>query len=77
MAAPSYVLTAACVAKRLGIDLEVIEELAEQMEPEDGCLSVIYSDNENVPSLTAFTLRGIDYLEELLDERQRRFMSGT
>ncbi len=77
MAAPSFVVTAALLAKRLGVDIEVIEELAQEMEPEDGCLSVFYSDDENAPSVTAFTRYGMQYLEELLDARRMKFMGDT
>ena len=38
MAAPSMVFTARFAASRLGVDIDVIEQLAEQMAPEDGCL---------------------------------------
>lgn len=74
MAAPSMVFTARFAAGRLGVDLDVIEELAEQMEPEDGCLSIIDSLDENAASITGFTRKGLDYLEDLLDERRSDFM---
>jgi len=38
MAAPSMVFTARYAAGHLGVDIDVIEELAEQMSPEDGRL---------------------------------------
>jgi len=63
MAAPSMVFTARFAASRLNVDIEVIEELAEQMEPEDGCLSIRYSLDENAASVTCFTRKGLDYLE--------------
>jgi hypothetical protein len=34
------VFTVCFAASRLGVDIDVIQELAEQMAPEDGCLSV-------------------------------------
>lgn len=74
MAAPSMVFTARFAASRLGVDIEVVEELAEQMEPEDGCLSILDSLDENAESVTAFTRKGLDYLENLLDDRRSRFM---
>jgi hypothetical protein len=74
MAAPSMVFTASFAASRLGVDIDVIEELAEQMEPEDGCLSIIDSLDENAASVTGFTRKGLDYLEDLLDERRSDFM---
>lgn len=77
MAAPSMVFTARFAASRLGVDIEVVEELAEQMEPEDGCLSILDSLDENAESVTAFTRKGLDYLENLLDDRRSRFMQDV
>lgn len=74
MAAASMVFTASYAAHRLGIDIGVVEELAEQMRPEDGCLCVIDSFEETATSVTAFTPPGLDYLEELLDQRRSDFM---
>ena len=51
MAAPSMVFTAKFAASSFGVDVEVIEELAEQMEPEDGRLSVIDSLDEAAESV--------------------------
>jgi hypothetical protein len=76
MAAPSMVFTARFAASRLGVDIEVIEELAKQMEPEDGCLSILDSLDENAASVTGFTRKGLDYLEDLLDDRRSEFMKG-
>jgi len=77
MAAPSMVFTARYAASRLGIDIDVIEELAGQMAPEDGCLSVVDSFDEMADSVTAFTRQGLEYLEELLDDRRSEFMKDT
>lgn len=55
MAALSMVFTARYAASYLRVDVEVIEELAEQMAPEDGRLSVIDSLDERAESVTAFT----------------------
>ena len=77
MAAPSMVFTARYAARRLGIDIDVIDELAGEMSPEDGCVSVIDSLEENAESITAFTRRGLDYLEELLDDRRSEFMKDA
>jgi hypothetical protein len=76
MAAISMVFTARYAARKLGVDLEVVEELAEQMEPEDGCLSIIDSLDDNADCVTAFTDKGLDYLDELLDQRKLDFMKG-
>lgn len=77
MAAPSAVFTLAYVAKKLRVDVEVIEELSADMEPEDGRLWVVDSLDENAPDVIAFTSDGIDYLNELLDDRRSQFMSNT
>lgn len=77
MAAPSMIFTARYAARRLGVDIDVIEELAEQMSPEDGCVSVIDSLDKDAESITAFTRRGLDYLEELLDDRRSEFMKNA
>jgi hypothetical protein len=77
MAAPSMAFTARYAASRLGIDIDVIEDLAEQMAPEDGRISVIDSLDETAESVTAFTRQGLDYLEELLDHRRSEFMKET
>ena len=74
MAAPSLVFTARYAARHFGVDPEVIEELAEEMTPEDGCLSVIDSLDDNTESTTAFTRRSLDYIDELLDQRRSDFM---
>ena len=77
MAAPSMVFTARYAARHFGVDLHVIEELAEEMAPEDGCLSVIDRLDDDAESTTAFTRRGLDYLDELLDQRRSDFMQKS
>ncbi len=74
MAAPSMVFTARYAANRLGVDIDVIEQLAEQMAPEDGCLGIIDSLDETAESITGFTRQGLEYLDELLDQRRSQFM---
>lgn len=74
MAAPSMVFTARYAVSRLDVDIDVIEELAGQMAPEDGCLSVVDSFDEMADSVTAFTRQGLEYLEERLDQRRLEFM---
>jgi hypothetical protein len=66
MAAPSYVFTIARVAKMLGEDEAWLEEIALEMEPEDGRLAVWGTDDDI--ATTAFTLRGIECLKELIEE---------
>ena len=64
MAAPSHVYTIARVAKMLDQDEATLEEIAMQMDPEDGCLSVIDLDDEVFT--TAFTPFGVENLQEIL-----------
>jgi len=77
MAAPSIVFTIGYAARRFRVDIETIEDLAEQMTPELGCLSVIESTDEMAESVTAFTSQGLRYLEDLLDERRSEFMKDV
>lgn len=64
MAAPSYVFTIARVARMLGEGEALLEEIASDMDPEDGCLSVM--DLDDGVSTTAFTPFGVENLKELL-----------
>ncbi len=64
MAAPSYVFTIRRVARMLNADEDRLQEIAMNMEPEDGCLSVLDLDDE--VSIVAFTAQGIENLKELL-----------
>ena len=64
MAAPSYVFTIARVARMLGEDEALLEDIASDMEPEDGCLYIMDLDDE--VSTTAFTPFGVENLKELL-----------
>ena len=68
MAAPSYVVTVARVALMLGEDGEWLHELAEQLEPEDGCLW-IYDTGDR--ATLGFTERGIGSLKELSIDQKR------
>ena len=68
MAAPSYVYTIARAAEMLGEDEEWLQELAEQLEPEDGCLS-IYDTHDR--ATLGFTERGIESLKELSLDQKR------
>jgi hypothetical protein len=70
MAAISYVFTLARVAKMLGEDEELLRELAEDMEPEDGCLSVLGPDDHD--SMIAFTPFGVENLQQLLEDYTER-----
>ncbi len=68
MAAPSYVFTIARVARMLGEDEALLEDIASDMDPEDGCLSIMDLDDE--VSTTAFTPVGVENLKELLVDRK-------
>jgi hypothetical protein len=68
MAAPSHVFTIARAALMLGEAEEWLHELAEQLEPEDGCLWIYDTDDRET---LGFTERGIESLRELiLDQKQ-------
>lgn len=70
MAAPSYVYTIARVAKMLGEDEALLEDIAADMDPEDGRLSVVDLDDD--VSITAFTAFGVENLKELLADLKPR-----
>jgi len=73
MAAPSYVFTIGCVAEMLGEDEEWLQTIADDMEPEDGCLTVCGTDDL---STTAFTSFGIENLKELMPMYRRHIDQG-
>ena len=68
MAAPSFVFTIARAAEMLGEDEEWLEELADQLEPEDGCLWIYDTDDR---ATLGFTERGIECLKELSLNQKR------
>jgi hypothetical protein len=68
MAAPSFVYTIAYAAEILGEDEEWLIELADQLEPEDGCLW-IYDTGDR--ATLGFTERGIESLKELSLDQKR------
>src|SRR5258707_12719802 len=65
MAAPSDVFTIARVAKMLGEDEAWLEEIAMEMEPEDGRAWTWDGDDEY--QVTAFTPFGVECLKELIE----------
>ena len=69
MAASSFVFTIDRVAEILGEDVDEMEEIALEMEPEDGRLTVWGAGDQ---STTAFTRNGVEYLQQLLEERKDR-----
>ncbi len=68
MAAPSAVFTIARAAEMLGETEELLDELADQLEPEDGCLWIYDTDDRTT---LGFTLRGIESLKELIADQKR------
>ena len=68
MAAPSCVFTIARAALMLGEDEEWLHELAEQLEPEEGCLWIYDTGGRET---LGFTERGIESLKELILDQKR------
>ena len=64
MAGISYVFTIPRVAKMIGEDEDWLQEISTEMDPEDGCLTVLGPGEE---AITAFTPSGVDNLIELVD----------
>ena len=63
MAAIGQVYTLPLVAEKLGEDADWLWDISCEMEPEDGCLSVLGPNDEHT---VAFTDQGIDNLAELV-----------
>jgi hypothetical protein len=63
MAAPAYAFTIARAAQILHEDEQLLQDLALDMEPEDGCLWIYEADEQE---MLAFTDRGLEYLRELI-----------
>ena len=61
MAAPSYVFTIGRVAEMLGEDEKWLQTIADDMEPEDGRLTVCGINDMSTTALTPF---GIESLKE-------------
>ena len=68
MAAPSYAFTISRAAEILGEDEELLWDIALYMEPEDGCLSIHGTDDQQTIAFTAF---GMKSLKELIPEYKR------
>ena len=73
MAAPSYVFTITRVPEMLGEDVEWLQTIADDMEPEDGCLRICGTEEI---STTAFTTFGIENLKELMPMYRRKHPKG-
>jgi len=65
MAAPAFAYTIARAAELLGEDEELLYEIAIELEPEDGCLWIIGTGDQQT---LAFTQQGMENLHELLPE---------
>lgn len=68
MAAPAHVFTISRAAEILGEDEELLWELADSLAPEDGCLWIYGTSDEQT---MAFTDRGLDSLRELIADHKR------
>ena len=66
MAAPSHAFTLKYAARILECDEDLIWEVAEQLEPEDGMLWIY--DTTEIQTL-AFTQRGIESLKEIIEDQ--------
>ena len=64
MAAPSAVFTIARVAAMLGEDEDWLSDVALEMHPEAGCLTVYGVNDEGTTGFTSF---GIENLKELIE----------
>ena len=73
MAAPSYLFTIGRVAEMLGEDEQWLQTIADDMEPEDGCLTVCGTTDL---STTAFTPFGIESLKEPMSLYRRQTDKG-
>ena len=67
MAAPASAVTISRAAEILGEDEELLWDMAIDMEPEDGCLWIYGTDDQQT---IAFTPAGMEYLRELLAEHK-------
>ena len=67
MAAPAYAFTISRVAEILGEDEELLWDMATDMEPEDGCLWIHGTDDQQTVAFND----GMQYLREMLPEYKR------
>ena len=68
MAAPGVVFTIARAAEMIGETIDLIDEIADQLEPEEGCLWIYDTDDH---ATLGFTERGIESLKELITDQKR------
>ena len=72
MAAPAHVFTISRAAEILREDEQLLWDLALNMEPEDGCLWIYGTGDQQT---MAFTDRGLKFLQELIAEHKRSMAS--
>jgi hypothetical protein len=68
MAAPASAVTITRAAEILGEDEELLWDLVDEMEPEDGCLWIYGTGDQQT---VAFTADGMEYLRQLISEHKR------
>jgi hypothetical protein len=68
MAAPAFAFTISHAAEILSEDEQLLWDLADEMDPEDGCLWIHGLDDQET---IAFTPTGMQYLRGLLAEHKR------
>ena len=66
MAAISHVFTLPRAAQILGRDEDLLWDLSDQLEPEDG---VLWIHDINDQAILAFTPRGIEALQEIINDQ--------
>ena len=74
MAAPASAVTISRAAEILGEDEQLLWDLADDMDPEDGRLWIYGTDDQQT---IAFTPAGVEYLRELLAEHNRFHETST
>jgi hypothetical protein len=72
MAAPAFAFTISRAAEILGEDEQLLWDLADELDPEDGCLWIHGTEDQQT---IAFTSRGMESLRELLAEQKRNRLS--
>ena len=68
MAAPGHMFTISRAAEILDEDEELLWDLADSPEPEDGCLWMYATGDKQT---MAFTERGLESLQELIADHKR------
>lgn len=68
MAAPGVVFTIARAAEMIGETVDLLDEIADQLEPEDGCLWIYDTDER---ATLGFTERRVCSLEERTANQKR------